>query len=150
MTTLMRYDPFREALRLRDAMEQRFDTVVIGGGQSGLAVGYYLARQGRDFVILDANDRIGASWRKRWDSLKLFTPARYSSLPGMPLPAPADAFLTKDEVADYLEAYVARFHLPVRLDIGFVKNGNGQPIAQPVPVVPNRPCSRGESRVTKK
>ncbi len=96
--------------------EQRFDTVVIGGGQSGLAVGYYLARQGRDFVILDANDRIGASWRKRWDSLKLFTPARYSSLPGMPLPAPADAFLTKDEVADYLEAYVARFHLPVRLD----------------------------------
>ncbi len=96
--------------------EQRFDTVVIGGGQSGLAVGYYLARQGRDFVILDANDRIGASWRKRWDSLRLFTPARYSSLPGMPFPAPAGAFLTKDEVADYLEAYVARFHLPVRLD----------------------------------
>ena len=66
--------------------EQRFDTVVIGGGQSGLAVGYYLAMQGRDFVILDANDRIGASWRKRWDSLRLFTPARYSSLPGMPSP----------------------------------------------------------------
>jgi putative flavoprotein involved in K+ transport len=95
--------------------EQRFDTVVVGGGQAGLAVGYYLARQGRDFVILEAHDRIGASWRKRWDSLRLFTPTRYSSLPGMPFPAPANAFLTKDEVADYLEAYAARFHLPVRL-----------------------------------
>ena len=94
--------------------EQRFNTVVIGGGQSGLAVGYYLAMQGREFVILDANDCIGASWRKRWDSLRLFTPARYSSLPGMPSPS-ADAFLTKDEVADYLEAYATRFHLPVRL-----------------------------------
>ncbi len=89
--------------------EQRFDTVVIGGGQSGLAVGYYLARQGRDFVILDANSRIGASWRQRWDSLRLFTPTRYSSLPG-------DAFLTRDKVADYLEAYAARFNLPVQLD----------------------------------
>ncbi len=68
--------------------KQRFNTIVIGGGQAGLAVGYYLARQGRDFVILDANNRTGASWRKRWDSLKLFTPARYSSLPGMPFPAP--------------------------------------------------------------
>ncbi len=95
--------------------KQRFDTIVIGGGQGGLAVGYYLARQGRDFVILDASDRIGASWRRRWDSLRLFTPTRYSSLPGMPFPAPANAFLTKDEVADYLEAYAARFHLPVRL-----------------------------------
>jgi len=95
--------------------EQRFDTVVIGGGQAGLAVGYYLARQGREFVILDANDRIGASWRKRWDSLRLFTPTRYNGLPGMPFPAPANAFLTRDEVADYLEAYAARFHLPVRL-----------------------------------
>src|SRR5213592_4524859 len=96
--------------------EQRFDTVVIGGGQSGLVVGYYLARQGREFVILDANDRIGASWRKRWDSLRLFTPARYSSLPGMPFPAAPDAFLTKDAVADYLEAYAARFELPIRLN----------------------------------
>src|SRR5215216_298884 len=93
--------------------EQQFDTVVIGGGQAGLSIGYYLARQGREFVILDANDRIGASWRKRWDSLRLFTPARYSSLPGMPFPAPADAFLTKDAVAGYLEAYAARFDLPI-------------------------------------
>ena len=96
--------------------KQRFNTIVIGGGQAGLAVGYYLARQGRDFVILDAKNRIGANWRQRWDSLRLFTPTRYSSLPGMPFPAPGDAFLTRDKVADYLEAYAARFHLPVQLD----------------------------------
>jgi putative flavoprotein involved in K+ transport len=96
--------------------EQRFDTVVIGGGQAGLSVGYYLARQGRDFVVLDANDRIGASWRKRWDSLRLFTPTKYNSLPGMPFPEPTDTFPTKDAVADYLEEYAARFHLPVRLN----------------------------------
>jgi putative flavoprotein involved in K+ transport len=96
--------------------ERRFDTVVVGGGQAGLAIGYYLAMQGRDFVILDAHHRIGTSWRERWDSLRIFTPAWISSLPGMPLAAPAGAFLTKDEVADYLEAYAARFHLPVRLN----------------------------------
>jgi putative flavoprotein involved in K+ transport len=96
--------------------EERFDTVVIGGGQAGLSIGYYLARQGRDFVILEANDRVGASWRRRWDSLRLFTPARYSSLPGMHIPAQATTFLTKDAVADYLEAYAAHFHLPVRLN----------------------------------
>jgi len=96
--------------------ERRFDTVVVGGGQAGLAVGYYLARQGRDFVILEAHHRIGTSWRERWDRLRLFTPVWMSSLPEMPLSAPADAFLTKDEVADYLEANAARFHLPVRLN----------------------------------
>lgn len=95
---------------------QQFDTVVIGGGQAGLAVGYYLTKQDRDFVILDANDRSGASWRNRWDSLRLFTPARYSSLPGMPFPAAADTFLPKDQVADYLESYAARFRLPIRRD----------------------------------
>ena len=93
--------------------KQHFNTIVIGGGQAGLAIGYYLARQGRDFVILEANDHIGASWRKRWDRLQLFTPARYSSLPGLPLSASAGTFLTKDEVADYLETYAFRFHLPV-------------------------------------
>ncbi len=93
--------------------ERRFDTVLIGGGQ---AVGYYLAIQGRDFVILDAHHRIGTSWRERWDRLRLFTSAWISSLPEMPLSAPADAFLTQDEVADYLEANATRFHLPVRLN----------------------------------
>lgn len=89
-------------------------TVVIGGGQAGLAVGYHLQQQGIRFVILDTNERIGDSWRHRWDSLRLFTPARYDELPGLPFPAPAHTFPTKDEMADYLEAYVARFRLPVR------------------------------------
>jgi putative flavoprotein involved in K+ transport len=77
-------------------------------------MGYHLARAGRRFVILDANNRTGASWRRRWTSLRVFTPARYSSLPGWPFPAPGWTYPTKDEVADYLEAYAARFELPVR------------------------------------
>lgn len=92
----------------------RFDTVVIGAGQAGLAVGYYLAKQGRDFVVLDAGARVGDSWRKRWDSLRLFTTARYDGLPGMPFPAPPDACPTKDEMADYLEAYASRLGIPVQ------------------------------------
>jgi len=91
-----------------------FETVVVGGGQAGLATGYHLARRGRPFVILDAGGRVGDSWRARWDSLRLFTPARYSGLPGWPFPAPAWHYPTKDEMADYLEAYTARFELPVR------------------------------------
>jgi putative flavoprotein involved in K+ transport len=93
---------------------ERFDTVVVGGGQAGLAAGHHLARQGRRFVILDAEARVGDSWRRRWDSLRLFTPARYCGLPGMAFPAPGFAYPTKDEVADFLEAYAARFDLPVR------------------------------------
>jgi cation diffusion facilitator CzcD-associated flavoprotein CzcO len=61
---------------------------VIGGGQAGLGIGYYLKQQGRHFVILDANERIGDSWRKRWDSLRLFTPARFDGFPGMHFPSP--------------------------------------------------------------
>ena len=95
--------------------EARLDTVVVGGGQSGLAMGYYLARQSRDFVILDAGNRVGDAWRSRWDSLRLFTPAFHSSLPGMPFPAPGRSFPTKDETADYLETYARSFDLPVRL-----------------------------------
>jgi putative flavoprotein involved in K+ transport len=90
------------------------ETVIIGGGQAGLSVGYHLKKQGRPFVILDANERIGESWRKRWDSLRLFTPARYDGLAGWSFPAPAVSFPTKDEMADYLESYAARFDLPVR------------------------------------
>jgi putative flavoprotein involved in K+ transport len=103
------------------------ETVVIGGGQAGLAVGYYLAQQSLPFVILDANERIGDSWRKRWDSLRLFTPARYNALPGMPPSGPGHSFSTKDEVADYLEAYAARFELPVRTSVRVdrvSRNGN--------------------------
>ena len=96
---------------------ERTEAIVIGGGQAGLAVGYHLTRQGRSFVILDANERIGDSWRKRWDSLRVFTPARLDGLPGMRFPAPASSFPTKDEVADYLAAYAARFDLPVRTGV---------------------------------
>lgn len=95
----------------------RIGTVVIGGGQAGLAMGYHLARRRRPFVILDANARIGDSWRTRWDSLRLFTPAMYDGLPGMPFPAPAWSFPTRDEFADYLEAYADRFDLPVRTGV---------------------------------
>ena len=93
-----------------------FDTIVIGGGQAGLSVGYYLKKHGRSFTILDANERIGGSWRTRtWDSLRLFTPARYDGLPGWPFPAPGWSYPTARETADYLEAYAERFQLPVRL-----------------------------------
>jgi putative flavoprotein involved in K+ transport len=91
-----------------------FETVIIGGGQAGLTLGYQLAKRGRPFVILDANERVGDAWRKRWDSLRLFTPANFSWLPGMPLPAPPRSSPTKDEFADYLESYAQRFELPVR------------------------------------
>jgi putative flavoprotein involved in K+ transport len=92
-------------------------TVVVGAGQAGLSVGYYLAQRNLPFIILDANPRIGDSWRKRWDSLHLFTPAGYDGLAGMPFPAPPHSFPTKDEMADYLEAYAARFNLPVKTGI---------------------------------
>lgn len=91
-----------------------FETIVIGAGQAGLSVGYHLARRGISFLILDACDRVGDVWRGRWDSLRLFTPARFDGLDGMPFPAPANEFPTKDEMADYLESYAGRFGLPIR------------------------------------
>lgn len=96
---------------------ERVETIIIGGGQAGLSVGYHLARRGLPFLIIEANDRIGDSWRKRWDSLRLFTPARFDGLAGMPFPAPAHSFPTKDEMANYLEAYAAKFKLPVRTGV---------------------------------
>ena len=100
-----------------DGTTERIETVVIGGGQAGLAAGYHLAERGRPFVILDADTRIGESWRNRWDSLVLFTPARYCGLPGSRFPLAGGSFPTKDDVADYLEQYAARFELPVRTDV---------------------------------
>src|SRR5262245_28804749 len=93
---------------------ETFDVIVIGGGQAGLSVGYHLARAGARFVILDENARIGDAWRHRWDSLRLFTPAKYDGLDGMPFPARGHYFPTKDEMANYLEEYARRFQLPVR------------------------------------
>lgn len=93
------------------------DTVVIGGSQSGLAVGYHLRQRGLPFVIVDAHERVGDAWRKRWDSLRLFTPAKYDGLPGKRFPAPRSHHPSKDEVADYLESYAREFELPVRTGV---------------------------------
>lgn len=95
---------------------ERYDTLVIGGGQAGLAMGQQLAARDVDFTILDASQRVGDTWRHRWDSLRLFTPAAFSGLPGMPFPAPPSHLPDKDEVAAYLERYAERFELPVRLE----------------------------------
>jgi putative flavoprotein involved in K+ transport len=100
-----------------DGNTERIQTVVIGGGQAGLAVGYHLARANRPFVILDAHERVGDAWRKRWDSLRVFSPARLDGLPGRPFPISGWYFPTKDEMADYFEDYAATFALPVRTGV---------------------------------
>lgn len=110
------------------SMDESFHTVVIGGGQAGLAAGYFLARQGKNFIILDENRRSGEAWRKRWDSLRLFTPSQFDGLPGMPFPMPGDYFPAKDEVADFLEGYAGQFHLPVQHGVRvdrLSRNGEG-------------------------
>ena len=93
----------------------RYEVAVIGAGQAGLAIGHFLARQGRRFVILERADAIGAAWRERWDSLILFTPRRYDSLPGLPFPGDPDGYPTRDEVVAYLEQYAAALDLPIEL-----------------------------------
>jgi cation diffusion facilitator CzcD-associated flavoprotein CzcO len=132
---------------------ERVETVVVGGGQAGLAVGYHLARRGLPFVILDANERIGDSWRSRWDSLRLFTPARHDGLDGMSFPASRHSFPTKDEMADYLEAYAARFELPVRTGVRVDRLArNGAPSSWPRTTCTSRPttwwwrCRTGRGR----
>ena len=92
------------------------EVIVVGGGQAGLALGYHLAQQGKDFTILEAASEPAAAWRARWDSLKLFTSARYDGLPGMDFPGDPDRYPTRDEVADYLTEYARRFDLPVELN----------------------------------
>ncbi len=92
------------------------ETVIIGAGQAGLSTGYHLQRRDREFVILDAAARIGDQWRRQWDTLRLYTPAKYDGLPGSPFPAEPWTFPGKEAVADYLEQYAACFDLPVRLD----------------------------------
>jgi putative flavoprotein involved in K+ transport len=93
-----------------------YEVVVIGAGQAGLVMGYYLARQGRRFVILDRGDSIAPAWRERWDSLRLFTPRRYSALPGLAFPGDPDGYPTRDEVIAYLKRYADTFELPIELN----------------------------------
>ncbi|QIX27917.1 NAD(P)-binding domain-containing protein [Nocardioides sp. JQ2195] len=91
------------------------ETVIIGAGQAGLATGHHLQQRHRPFVILDAAERVGDQWRRQWDTLRLYSPAKYDGLPGLPFPADAWSFPGKDQVADYLESYAATFALPIRL-----------------------------------
>jgi putative flavoprotein involved in K+ transport len=93
-----------------------FDVVVVGAGQTGLAIGYFLARRDRRFAILERAGSIAAAWRERWESLTLFTPRRYNSLPGVPFPGDPDGYPTRDEVVAYLEQYAATFELPIELN----------------------------------
>ena len=99
-----------------DPTATQLDVLVVGAGQAGLAMGHHLAQRNLRFQIVDSGAEIGATWRSRWDSLRLFTSGRYDSLPGRPFPAAADTYPGKDDVADYLRAYTAEFGLPVRLD----------------------------------
>src|ERR687889_1612568 len=111
------HDPDEGAPMSKIADEEPLDALVIGAGQAGLALGHHLARRDATFLLLDAGPEIGHSWRSRWDSLRLFSPAQYDSLPGMAFPAPDGSYHpTKDDVADYLQAYAQRFRLPVRLN----------------------------------
>jgi putative flavoprotein involved in K+ transport len=106
---------------------ERREAVVVGGSQAGLAIGYFLAQQGRDFTILEAAREPAATWRQRWESLRLFTSARYDALPGLAFPGDPDRYPGKDEVADYLTDYARRFELPLELGsrVSSVSRSNG-------------------------
>jgi putative flavoprotein involved in K+ transport len=128
------------------------EVVVIGAGQAGLAIGYFLEQQGRKFVISEAADSIGSAWRERWDSLTLFTPRRYSGLPGLPFPGDPEGYPERDEVIAYLERYAETFELPIELnspvrrltaeDGRFVLGVNGRTITADQVVVATGPFQR--------
>jgi putative flavoprotein involved in K+ transport len=102
-------------IRTLDDPGEHHDVVVVGGGQAGLAIGHYLAQHGRKFTILEAADQPATAWRGRWDSLRLFTPARYSGLPGLTFPGDPDSYPGRDDIVDYLTGYARHFDLPVEL-----------------------------------
>lgn len=109
-------------------MDRPYETAIIGGGQSGLAAGHHLARRGVDFVLLEAGDRIGNVWRSRWDSLRLYSPAKYDMLPGLPFPGPGHAFPTASQMGDYLQSYAEHDKLPIRTGVtatGVRTDGDG-------------------------
>ena len=97
--------------------KKHWGTIIIGGGQAGLATGFHLKQLHEDFLIIDASERVGDSWRKRWDSLLLNSPSQYDGLPGWPYPAKNGIFPTKNEMADYIEGYAKKFQLPVRMGV---------------------------------
>src|SRR5436190_2734518 len=92
----------------------RHQVAIVGAGQAGLALAYFLRQQARDFVILERAGHVGPQWRGRWDSLRLFTSRRYDSLPGFPFPGAPDGYPSRDEVMGYLEAYAQAFDLPIK------------------------------------
>ena len=102
-------------------MQKDVDILVVGGGQAGLAMGYHLNQKPHSFQILERHRHIGDSWRIRYDSLKLFSPREFSSLPGFQVPGDPDGFATKDEIADYLESYAQHHKLPVVTNLGVRK-----------------------------
>src|SRR5262249_29656421 len=106
----------------RETMEhtEHTEVLIVGAGQAGLSAAHHLQRQGRPFVIVEAHKRVGDSWRRRWDSLRLYSPARRDGLPGMKFPAPGTSYPTRDQMADYLEAYASRFGLQVRTETAIV------------------------------
>ena len=111
----------------------RTDVLVIGGGQAGLAAGYHLQRQGIDYRIVEADARIGDVWRRRYDSLKLYSPAGYDALPGLSFPLPKRSFPTGRQMADYLESYASHFAL--RVDTGVLIERLERPAAEGEPFV---------------
>ena len=129
-----------------------YEVVVIGAGQAGLAIGYFLKQQGRAFVIREAADSIGSAWRERWESLTLFTPRRYSGLPGLPFPGDPEGYPTRDEVIAYLERYGETFELPIELnspirrllaaDGGFVLDRDGRTLTADQVVVATGPFQK--------
>src|ERR687887_2465381 len=108
-------EPFPNGMPSESA-DERFDVAVVGAGQAGLAMGYFLAREGHRFVLLERSADVGPAWRERWDSLTLFTPRRYSALPGLPFPGDPDGYPIRDEVIVYLERYAETFDLPIELN----------------------------------
>src|SRR5918911_5346173 len=108
-------------------MTERYGVIVVGGGQAGLAIGYFLAQEQRRFAILEAADAPAAAWRNRWDSLTLFTPVRYDSLPGRAFPGDPDSYPGRDDVVAYLSDYARDFELPVDLSspVRAVRPGDG-------------------------
>jgi putative flavoprotein involved in K+ transport len=113
--------------------DRALDVLVVGGSQAGLAMAWHLARQGLRYAVLEAGPEIGHAWRSRWDSLTLFTPAQYDALPGMPFPAPADTYPTKDPVAGYLQAYASALEVPVRLNARVTSLSRTEEGSRPAP-----------------